>query len=74
MRDRALQEDRMKSFHEIEEFKKMSCTEAERAKPLSIDELSTQGEGKQINSESACGSSSGTTRQGEFAEQYQRVL
>ena len=42
MRDRAFQEDRMKSFHEIEEFKKMSCTKTERAKPLSIDELSTQ--------------------------------
>ena len=42
MKNRALQEDRMKSLNEIDEFKKMSCAETERAKPLSIDELSTQ--------------------------------
>ena len=46
MRDRALQEDRMKSFNEIEEFKEMSCTEAERLKQFSIDELSTRKKGK----------------------------
>ena len=40
--DRALQEDRMKSLQEIDELKKMCCTEAERAKQLRIDVLSIQ--------------------------------
>ena len=37
-----LQEDNMKSLQEVEELKKMCCTEAERAKQLRRDELSIQ--------------------------------
>ena len=44
MRDRALKEDRTKRDQEIEELKKMCCTEAERGKPLRIHELSTPEE------------------------------
>ena len=41
-KERFLQEDRMKSLHEIEELKKLCCTEAERAKQVTIVELSVQ--------------------------------
>ena len=41
-RERVLQEGRVRSLLEIEELKKMCCTEAERAKQLRIDELSIQ--------------------------------
>ena len=44
MRDRALQEDRTKNYQEIEELKKMCCTDADRAKQLGIDEIATQEE------------------------------
>ena len=44
MRDRALQEDHTRSYQEIDELKKMCCTEAESAKPLRSDGLSTQKE------------------------------
>ena len=44
MRERALQEDRVKSYQEIEDLKRICCTEAERARHLRIDELSTQEE------------------------------
>ena len=44
MRERALQEDRVKSYQEIEDLKRICCTEAERARKLRIDELSTQEE------------------------------
>ena len=37
-----LQEDRMRNLQDIEELKKLCCTEAERAKQLRIDELSIQ--------------------------------
>ena len=42
--DTALQEDRTKSSHEIQEWKKMRCAEAGRAKQLRNDELSIQEE------------------------------
>ena len=44
MRKRALQEDRVKSYQEIEDLRRICCTEAERARHLRIDELSTQEE------------------------------
>ena len=37
-----LQEDRMRSFLEVEEWTKICCTEAVRAKQLRMDELSIQ--------------------------------
>ena len=44
MRDRALQEDRTKSHQEIEELRRICSTQAERARQLRIDELSSQEE------------------------------
>ena len=44
MRDRALQEDRTKSFQITEDLIRMCFTDAERVKHLRIDELSTQEE------------------------------
>ena len=40
--ERFLQEDRLKSLQEIEELKKLCCTEAEKAKQLRGDELAVQ--------------------------------
>ena len=40
--ERFLQEDRLKSLQEIEELKKLCCTEAEKAKQLRGDELAIQ--------------------------------
>ena len=39
MRERALQEDRVKSYQEIQDLKRICCTEAEKARQLRIDEL-----------------------------------
>ena len=41
-RERVLQEDCVGNLQEMEEFKKLCCTEAERAKQLRIDERSVQ--------------------------------
>ena len=40
--EKFLQEDRMRSLQETEQLKKLRCTEADRAKQLRTDELSTQ--------------------------------
>ena len=42
MRNRAFQEDRVKFYQEIEELRRICCTEAERARQLRIDELCRQ--------------------------------
>ena len=42
MRNRAFQENRDRNCHEIEEWQRFCCTEAERARQLRCDELSTQ--------------------------------
>ena len=42
MRDRALQEDRVISEEETQELKRICCTEAERARQIRFDELSSQ--------------------------------
>ena len=44
MRNRAFQEDGVKFYQEIEELRRMCCAEAERARQLRIDELSTREE------------------------------
>ena len=44
MRNGAFQAERTKRFQEIEEMKKMSCTEGERPKQLRIDALDGQEE------------------------------
>ena len=44
MRNRAFQEDRARNCQEIEELRRICCTEAERARQLRSDELSTQKE------------------------------
>ena len=41
-REMVPQEDRMRTFQEMEELKKLCCTEGERAKKLRRDELSIQ--------------------------------
>ena len=45
MKSRAFQEDRARSCQEIEELRRICCTEAERARQLRIDEISAQEEG-----------------------------
>ena len=62
-RKERVQENRMKTLQDMEELAKVCCTEAERALQWRIDELSRQGQGKSIYSESAYGSNTGITRQ-----------
>ena len=41
-REKVLQKNRMRNFHEIEELRKLCCAEGESAKQLRIDDLSFQ--------------------------------
>ena len=44
MRNKACQEDRARDYQEIEGLRRICCTEAERARQLRTDDLSTQKE------------------------------
>ena len=70
IRNRAFQEDRTRICQQIEELRTICCTEAERARQLRIDELSTQEEENKI----AYGPKWRTTEQSKFVERCKRIL
>ena len=61
-RDRALQETRMRTLQEMEELKKICCTEAEKTQQFEDRGTFLTREAKSICSESVHGSESGIAR------------
>ena len=74
MRNIVFQEDRARNWQDVEDLRKFCCAEAERARQLKYDELSTQKGREPFHSKSAYGSHSGIARQGEFLERCKRIL
>ena len=68
-RERAHQETRSGTLQDIEELKRICCTEADRPQQLRINEISRkERESQSTVNQSAHGSNSGLTRKSELSE------
>ena len=74
MTNKAFQEDSARSWQEIEDLRKICCTEAERARQLRMDELSTQEEESRSAVNPLVLQIQELQDTGKFLERFRRIL